>query len=469
MDLVLGIDLGTSYFKLGLFDRGGNLRGLGRTAVQVETGDGSRAELPVDRFRDCLKQGLAEALAAADAVPGDVVAVSYSSQANTFVLLDAADRPLTPLILWNDSRVEVPQPEVERVWGLPAFSSVTGIGMDSGGGFAVAKLLWLRANEPDTWRAATRVMTISDYLAFLLTGNAVGDAGTAGLTAILDVQKLEWWGEALGLLDIPASLLSAPLRPGSGAGRVTDAGSRLLGVSPGIPFAVGGLDHHMAALGAGVGTLAPFSESTGTVMACLRLSDSFRCVANTCTGPGVNEGEFYTLAFDGNGASVLEWYARNHAPGISFRELDRLAEAVPSGCDGLVARSGADQYDGLEGFENVTSSHGTGHFVRAVLESAARTLGELIDTLSPERPGRIVATGGGAVSDVWLRIKADMLGIEFLRTGCSEPACMGAAMQAAVAAGWFDDIREASEGWISVGSEFMPGQGGEKLAVSSEQ
>ena len=74
----------------------------------------------------------------------------------------------------------------------------------------------------------------------------------------------------------------------------------------------------------------------------------------------------------------------------------------------------------------------------------AATLVQLVNLLSDSgHPNRIVATGGGAASGLWLRIKADLLGTEFVTTACPEPACLGAAMFAAVAAGWFKTIAEA--------------------------
>ena len=82
MRLVLGIDLGTSYFKLAVFDETGRLRGLARLAVPKQTGDAGRCELPVVDFWRLLGEGIAAACAEAGGTPGDIVALGYSSQAN---------------------------------------------------------------------------------------------------------------------------------------------------------------------------------------------------------------------------------------------------------------------------------------------------------------------------------------------------------------------------------------------------
>ncbi len=457
MELVLGIDLGTSYFKLGLFDRAGEPRGLGRVSVPTEVGGGSLCELAVEDFWSALREGLRQALQQADAKDSDIQAMGYSSQANSFVLLDEHDKPLTPLILWPDSREEEIDPAVLQLWQREDFFRITGLGIQYSEQFAIAKMKWFQRHQPDVWARTSRIMMISDYLVFSLTGQAFGDGGTASLLGLLDLQRNEWWDEALRSIGISPSQLSALLSPGTVAGRVTAEGSARLGLKPGIPLAVGSLDHHVAAIGAGVGQLPQFSESTGTVLACLCLTDGYNPIKNCCVGPGIGGKGYYQLAFDGNGASALEWYHRNHAPQISIPDLVDMAENVPPGSNGLVALPSANNYPDFNGFRNLTADHKHGHFVRAIMESTAASLAVLVDRLCPEaRPRRIVATGGGARSNPWLQIKADMLDVEFVTSTCSEPACLGAAMLAAVAAGWFEGLDGATKDFSSTSKTFRP-------------
>jgi sugar (pentulose or hexulose) kinase len=212
----------------------------------------------------------------------------------------------------------------------------------------------------------------------------------------------------------------------------------------------------MAAIGAGLGGVAPVSDSTGTVIACVRSADDYNPKKNCCMGPGVGAG-YYQLGWDNNGAGVLDWYQKTQAPDASFPKLDAEAKAIPPGADGLTALPQADRKEGLAGFLDYRDNHTRGHYVRAILESVSASLTHLIDYLCPEsRPQRIVSTGGGAKSDVWLQIKADMLGVEFAASDCPEPACLGAAMVSAVALGWFDDIQSAGITWASTRRIFRP-------------
>jgi sugar (pentulose or hexulose) kinase len=286
------------------------------------------------------------------------------------------------------------------------------------------KLRWFQTHQPDFWRRVKRVMSLSDYLTFRLTGRLAGDASTAALLGLLDVPNLSWWPVALKAAGLTPEQLSAPYRTGSTIGEITAEGSALLGAPAGAKFVAGGLDHYIAALGAGVGQLALVSISLGTVLACLACSETYHPQANCILGPAKRAGEYYQLAFDENGASMLEWYRNTFAPDASFAELSEQAGNVPSSCDGLV-------FDN-KNFHGAKPSHTPGHRARAIMESTARTAKELIALLCGNQAvGRVVATGGGAQSDVWLGILSDLCGVQFLPAPCKEAAVRGAAMLAA--------------------------------------
>ncbi len=456
MELLLGMDLGTSYYKVALFDRRGKLCGLGRVATPTcAEGEGIR-EVPVAAFWSALLEALHSALHQAHAEASDLRGACYSSQANTFLLLDEAFAPLTPLVVWTDTRAPI-DPAVRELWNREDFSRTTGVGTHVGPVLFINKAIWFRRNRPDLWRRVRHIMTISDFLTFSLTGAPVGDGGTASLTGLCNPTTVDWWDEALQAVAWKRSFLSRPYRPGTTIGSTTRQAENRLSLPAGIVFVAGGLDHHLAALGAGLGSIAPLSDSTGTVLACVHRCDTSRPTSQGCVGPDVGSG-FYQLAFDGNGAGVLEWYQRRYAPDIAFPELIAAAADVPIGADGLIALPSAHTRADLSGFLGPGSLPRTpGRCVRAILESIVVSLDRLVETLCPERrPPRIVATGGGARSETWLQLKADLLGIEFVTTDCPEPACRGAAMLAAVAAGWYPSLDDVSQAWTRLRATFRP-------------
>ena len=459
MELVLGIDMGTSYFKLGLFDRSGEMHGLGRVRVTADTEATGRCELPIDRFWSLLREALSHTCQQADSSPTDIKAVSYSSQANTFVLMDKDNCPLTPLIIWTDERVKQIDPAVHDLWSRDDFLSITGLGMAPSPQACVTKLKWFQQHRPEIWSRTRRVMTISDYLTFALIGCRVGDMGTASLLGILDMQQSRWWQSALDHLSLDEAFLSIALPPAAVAGYLTNSSQQYLPLPPRIPLSVGSLDHHVASVGAGVGVMADASESTGTVLACLNYSKAFSPRADCCMGPQADGAGYYQLAFSQFGAGILQWYQQTQAPDIDLDDLAAMAERAPIGCDGLVAIPEYTPPQARCTFKNVLPDHQTGHFVRAIMEAIAKELHVLFKRLCPVcLPQRIVATGGGARSDIWLQIKADLLHTQFIVSNCTEPACRGAAMFAAVAADWFKDLDQCAHLWCAAERVFLPHQ-----------
>ena len=444
MDLLLGIDLGTSYFKVGLFDRAGRMRGLGRVAVPKESPAPGRWELPVDQFWRTLRAGLQEALATAGAEPAQIAGLSYSSQANTFVLLDRRDRPLTPLVLWIDERGEPVDEELVR------FSQSTEFGHRTGfrgitGAWAVAKWRWWQENEPSLWQQTRRVMTLSDYLTYSLTGERAGDAGTAAFLGLYDLAGKQWWSAALDAFRIDPGRLSTPLTPGTRCGRTIDRATDRLGLPSGIPFTVGGLDHHVAGLGAGLGRLGEASISTGTVLAAMTLVDSVIPKNGCYHGPHFDGVRYYRLAFDSQGAGQLEDYHRRFASDHSIEQLLALAALAPPG--GVP--------DGEPGPALPDRQHG--EFVRQLLERVASRQCNLLGTVMGAQPIRtILATGGGARSPLWLQIKAAVIGTTIVKPRCAEPACLGAAVLAGQGAGVFPGWEESSTALVAEEVRYVP-------------
>ncbi len=441
-DLVLAIDLGTTYFKTALFDRTGQLRGLVRQRVDKDEDD-LRCELPVDRFWKILKEGIATALNQAGAGEESIQGIGYCSQANTFLLLDRDRAPLTPLILWTDRRASQTQDTGLALWDRPDFLNVTGLGL-SGPEFCVAKLQWFRDRAPHVWRRTARLQTLSDYLLWNLTGQDVGDEGTASLLGIWDLRDHAWWRQGLEAAGLTSIELSSAYPPGTLAGKTWRGAEERLGLRDGIPVAVGTLDHHAGALGGGACSSDVPSMSIGTVVACLRYLDDFAPMPGCAMGPGTHSSPFYLLAFEENGTAALDRYHHSQCPDLLFEQMLSLASEVPAGSDGLRAHpaGGACQ------FENLSASHQNGHFVRALMESTAASLADLIRRIYPgDPPETIVASGGGSRSDFWLQLLADVCAVDFAVPSGEETACLGAAMLAAVTAGWCRDLSEATAAW----------------------
>lgn len=447
-DWVLGIDLGTTYFKLGLFDRQGRLGGLGRVAVPTDAGeDGNRCELPVARFEALMRAAWMDACRAAGLDPAslDLQGMAYASQANSFVLLDAGDQALTPLILWPDRRAEAPAATIAAYNRRPDRVPQTGMGLPLEPAFAINKLDWCCREAPDVWQRTRYVMTISDYLVFRLTGHRAGDLGTAGLLGVVDPRAGDWWPAALHDLQLDRRMLTPLYPPGTLVGPTRDSATAAFGLPADVPVALGSLDHHMAATGLGVPWHAPVAVSLGTVLACLAVLPDYQPFQNGCCGRGF-AGQGYTrLTFCENGGGKLERFWKQHAADHTLADLDAAAARIPFGCEGLRALPDASVGTDLSGFVGSDARHTPAHYFRALMESSADSLNALLQALGA--PPALMLSGGGAHSAPWREIIRQITGCQIMTSACPEPACRGAAMAAAIAAGWFHAIDEAVAAW----------------------
>ena len=396
MAFYLGIDLGTSYFKAALFDEQGRLCGLGRQFVNKVVMD-NRCELPVESFWKTLEACVAQAIAAAGVTKHDIKAMSYSSQANSFILLDKNDHPLSPLILWPDTRAGAPAPALLEFCGREGWRERTGMGIGLSAHSMVTKVMG----------CTSRICTISDYLTLCLTGSFASDGSTASLLGLIDTQKCVWWDEALEVAGLSKDQLPPLYRMGTSIGRIR---SSLLGLSSNTHYTLGGLDHHMAALGAGLYGTDNVSESTGTVLAAVQSVTDYQTRNEVCVAPGLHDKHYFRMTFNDNGARLLELYQQTKAPEYT---IEQLIERAKNGEDDIV---------------------------KGILESTAKSLKELVRQLGAE--GDIVSTGGGARSRYWIELKAAMLNRTFVVPQGNEVACLGAAMMGAYGVGALKNLQE---------------------------
>jgi xylulokinase len=287
-------------------------------------------------------------------------------------------------------------------------------------------------------------MTISDLFTFALTGERAGDASTAAFLKLYDLAGRAWWPEALAAFGLDAEKLSTPLIPGTPCGQTVERAMEHLGLPAGIPFAVGALDHHAAAIGSGVGLFADTSISTGTVLAALALVDKPDPMPSCHHGPHIDGRRYYRLAFDPAGAGRLEDYQRRFAPDRDIEYLLALAAEAPAG--------GRPQI----GAEKERTDSELGAEFRQLLEEIAASHRTLMRLAAGAAPGRIAATGGGARSPLLLQIDADTLNAPIVTSVCPERACLGAAAFAAAAAGWYSGAAEAAGDLVKPARIYQP-------------
>ncbi|MEP0842843.1 MAG: FGGY-family carbohydrate kinase [Phycisphaerae bacterium] len=458
MPAILTFDLGTTYFKAALFDDEGRLRGLHRLSPLIRRSADGWAEIEPRDFLMAIGEAAAALKAADPDVFPAVEAVTFATQTNSFLLLGPADEPLTPIILWSDLRAADLAREVEALSRLPGFTARTGlpaVGVE----FLAAKMPWLHRHRPEVAVRARRLCLISDFLTLYLTGCHVTDAGAAGLTGLLDVHALRWWPESAAAMGVDPQWLPEVLRTGSEVGRLRLPVARELGLPAECRFIIGCLDQYAGAIGAGSMTPDSLSETTGTVLATVRLAPGFMTAPppGVFQGPSFDPGRYFRMCFGGTSARLLEWLVQHLPDPVSFTTLDDEASAVEPGSAGLRVRPDAVRATSLaDGFVGWTAQRTRGQMARAIMEAVAYALAGQVAALCGGRPpSRVYSSGGAARSDPWLQIKADVLGVPVAAGICPEPTSLGVALLAGQARRW-GRIDELAERWIQTRCVLQP-------------
>ena len=175
------------------------------------------------------------------------------------------------------------------------------------------------------------------------------------------------------------------------------------------------------------------SETTGTVLATVRLAEEFATNLPLAVfqGPAFAGGQYWRMAFGEVSANYLQWYRELLPDRPGFEILTGLAAAVAPGADGLTLATDSPPSTPEAVFRGWTAGHTRGHAVRAILEAVARALGEQVASVSGRTlPVEIRSAGGAARTPCGLQIKADVLGVPVRATQCPEPTSLGGAVLA---------------------------------------
>ena len=432
-DALIGLDVGTTGVKaVAIDDEGRLLASASREYPLARPRPGWAEQDPEDWWR--------AAQAALEGLPGGPIGLS--GQMHGLVALDREGRVLRPAILWNDQRTGVECAEIEARVGLARLIEVTGNRALTG--FTAPKLLWLRRHEPDVYARIRHVLLPKDYVRYRLTGELLVDAADASGTLLFDVRNRAWSEEICAALDVPLEWLPEARE----STEVASAG-----------------DQAAAALGVGIARPGPVSVVLGTsgvVFGALReyVSDPQARLHVFCHAvPGTWHAMGVMLSAAGSAAWLRD------VLGGDLAQLDAEAECWEPGAEGLLfapylagERTPHADPDARGAFVGLTARHDRGALWRAMLEGVAFGLRDSLELLrelgaAPES-GRV--SGGGARSELWLRIVASALELPLDLMESSEGSALGAALLAGVRSGAFADADDAVARCIRVRRRIEP-------------
>jgi xylulokinase len=442
--MFLGIDLGTSEIKALLVDEAGTV--VGSTGLPLEL---SR---PHPRWSEQDPEHWWQAVLGTvgrlrDTHPAELAAVrgiGLCGQMHGAVLLDAADRPLRPAILWNDARSG---PECEElVQRVPKVSAITGnLAMP---GFTAPKLLWVAKHEPEIFRNTATVLLPKDYLRLRLTGAKITDQSDASGTLWLDVARRDWSDEMLGACGLGRGHMPRLVEGSEAAGTVLPELAAAWGMRQPVTVAGGGGDN--AASAVGIGAVAPGTgfASLGTSGVLFVVNDRFapnpeRAVHAFCHAL---PRRWHQMSVTLSAGNSLRWAAqlvngRNEVEVLAeVEQLDEASRAEAPICLPYLSGERTPHNDpaALGVFFGLTHNTGSAALVYSVLEGVAFALADGLAAL--QASGTDVRTlslvGGGSRRPFWAQLIADVLGVS-LQTleGGETGGALGAARLAHLACG----------------------------------
>jgi xylulokinase len=465
--LVLGIDASTTATKAVLVDESGAVRGIGVSEYDYSVPRPLWSEQEPRLWWDGTMAAIRSVLASTGASADEVVAVGLTGQMHGAVLLDEAGASLRPAILWNDQRTGAECDAIRAAVGPERLIQITG--NDALTGFTAPKLVWVRDHEPDVWRRVAHVLLPKDFVRLRLTGEYALDKADGAGTILFDLAARDWSPEVLAALEIDPAWLPPTFEGPEITGTVTAEAAAATGLRAGTPVVAGGGDQAANAVGVGAvgpGTIALSLGTSGVVFAATDrpLFEPRGIVHAFCHAV---PGRWHMMSVMLSAAGSLRWFRDALAPGTEFSDLVAPAGEIPAGSDGLLflpyltgERSPHPDPLARGAFVGLTVRHDRRHLTRAVLEGVAFGLRDGLDLMvaaGMPSPDQIRASGGGTASPLWRQILADVLGTEIATVNTSEGAAYGAALLAAVGAGWFASVEAAAGALIAASPVAAPG------------
>jgi xylulokinase len=471
---VFGIDVGTGGTRAVIIDEGGHVVA---SATEEHTPFASpqigwAEQNPEDWWRAA---GIAvrKALTQASLRKDQISCVGFSGQMHGAVVLDSAGKVVRPALIWCDLRTEKQCQELNQRIGSARLIQLTC--NPALANFTLTKLLWVRENEPENWGRIRSVMLPKDYIRFRMTGERAIDMADASGTLMLDVAHRRWSSEVLQAVEIDSSILPALHESPQVCGKISSAGAAATGLAEGTPVVAGAGDQAAGAVGMGIvrpGSVSATIGTSGVVFAATdspaldpqgRLHTFCHAVPGLWHVMGVTQSAGFSLRWFRD--RFLRGQTNPAEPSDSYDQLCTEAAGAPAGSDGLLwapylmgERTPYLDSNARAALLGLTASHTRAHVVRAILEGVAFSLQ---DTFTIFRDMKLPVNsirlgGGGARSQLWRQIQADVYGQEVERVEAEEGAAYGAAILAGVGAQIWPSVEAACDAVIKVRDRVLP-------------
>lgn len=465
---VAGLDVGTTGCKIAVYDKDGNEK-----KIYYREYDAIRVEGCHELDFSNVKHAVLEILKSA-ANEFKLAAIGVTSFGESFVMLDSDDNVLNNAMLYTDPRGEDCCKELVDKLGMEKLVRITGV--EPHQMYSIYKMMWLKANKPLEWSRCRRILLCEDYIVYVLSHNAQIDYSQSARTGAFDIKNKCWSSEVFSAAGVDSALMAKPVEPGTIAGNVTDDIKAYLGIDYDIVVVNGCQDQVAAMLGSSVTESDKVMDGTGTVE-CIpvifdQVPDDMEIYKGGYSVVPFLDGKYACYAFSYTGGATLKWFRDNFAEqesAIASAEnknvYSLLDSRIPEGPTGILVlphfAGAATPYmdlDSKAAFVGITLATTKYDIYKALMEGTSYEMKLNFEALERfiQPVSEIRATGGGAMSDVWLQIKADILNKKIVALNCKEVGAAGTAALAGYAVGIYKDLKTPIKNMVPVRKEFTP-------------
>ena len=460
----LCIDVGTSVIKTVAFDDGGRELAIQRQETTVLRPRPGFSEQDMDGVWNAVAQTIRRVLVD---LAEPVKFLALTAQGDGAWLVDARGRPTGPAILWNDARAAA---IIERWRAAGTLAEAfRRNGTQTFAGLPNGIFAWLREHDPERLERSHKSLHCGGWIFYNLTGRLAADESDAA-APFLDVRARTYSPELLALYGLPWAerLLPEVLADDERVAELTPAAAAALGLPRGLPVVLSLYDVASTAIGLGTVGVGQGCSVLGTTLSTeiVITEPQLDVEPSGFTlpfGPDLYLRAFPTLA----GGEVIHWAVRQLGLG-ELGELSHLAAQAPPGAGGLLCLPYFSPAGERVPFLNpcargslhgLSFEHGREHLARALFEGLSYVIRDCL--LVAAGPGEVTLrrcglSGGGANSELWCRVIADVLGVPTFRPRDQEVGAKGAMIVGLVATGAEKSFAAAAQDYLEVRDTFEP-------------
>ena len=476
MKYFLGIDAGTSGVKAIVINEKGETLGVGYKECNLITPRPLWVEQDPNDWWEACYFAMKQAVAKSGKGP-EIEAIGLTGQMLGNTMLDKDLKPIGNCMIWLDQRATEERDYIEEKLGIDPMLDITANYNLTG--YWAPKLMWVKKNRPDIFEKTRMVLFPKDYLKLILTGEPSVEVTDTSGSFLMDMGRRDWSDEMFEVCDLPKDIVPSQIYESCdvvGYLRETIAGD--LGLTPGIPVVGGAGDQPAGGIGNGVykeGVVSATIGTSGVVFAATGkvIADHQRRAALCFCHSAPQTWCFFgcTLAAGGSFKWLRDTFFADQKKiyadqGKDVYDLmtDLASQAGPTS-EGLTflpylngERTPYPDENARGVFFGLSYRHGLPEICRSVMEGVTYSLRDTIEILREfdVNVNEVRASGGGARSELWRQMQADIYNATVVTTNLEEGPSAGAAIMAAVGAGAYETIGDACDNIVKVVSRTEP-------------